>query len=197
MQEHKYKVGDRFVIEISSLPMSSDGAYYLTSGKTFYPECVLDNLPQFPNDEDENDLYMLTQEEKSVVEDRAYNKGLNDAWKVFTHVQSGELSFEEIRRVWDMDEIAFVNSFTEKYTPQEAIKILREYEEKRIAVGDVILLDGEKFIIIALSSNEVFGYGLDEKYNDFPIQDLTDSMNEVVKTGKHFDIAEIMKQITQ
>lgn len=130
-------------------------------------------------------------------ETNTYEKGLEDAWKVFSHVQSGELSFEEIRKIWDMDEVAFVNSFTEKYTPQEAIKILGEYEEKCITVGDVILLDGEKFIIIALASDEVFGYGLDEKYNDFPIQDLTDSMNEVVKTGKHFDIAEIMKQITQ
>ena len=60
----------------------------------------------------------------------AYEKGLLDAWKVFAHVQSGELSFEDIKEIWDMDEVSFVNSFTEKYKPQEAIKILKEYEEK-------------------------------------------------------------------
>ena len=125
-----------------------------------------------------------------------YEKGLQDAWKVFAHVQSGELSFEEIRKVWDMDEVEFVNSFTEKYTPQEAIKKLKEYEEKHLAVGDVVILDDEKFIIIALSNNEMFGYSLDGKYSDFPVQDLTYSMNDVKKTGKHFDIVGMMKQIS-
>ena len=29
----------------------------------------------------------------------AYEKGLLDAWKVFAHVQSGELSFEDIKEI--------------------------------------------------------------------------------------------------
>lgn len=127
-------------------------------------------------------------------ETNTYEKGLEDAWKVFSHVQSGELSFDEIRKIWDMDEVTFVNSFTEKYTPQEAIKILREYEEKRITVGDVVMLDGEKFIIIALKNDEILGYSLDGKYDDFPIQDLSYEKGMMKKTGNHFNITEIMKQ---
>lgn len=106
------------------------------------------------------------------------------------------ISFEEIRKVWDMDEVEFVNSFTEKYTPQEAIKKLKEYEEKHLTVGDVVILNDEEFIIIALANNKMFGYSLDDKYSDFPVQNLTYSMNDAKKTGKHFDIVGMMKQIS-
>lgn len=136
MKEHKYKVGDRFVIEIASLPASRDGNYYTVDGGMFIPEHILDSLPQFPDDENENNLYMLTLEEKAVIEDRAYNKGLEDAWKVFAHVQSGELSCEEIYKVWGMTDIDFVNFFTEKYTPQEALEKLLDWEG-RIREGDI------------------------------------------------------------
>lgn len=197
IQEHKYKVGDRFVIEISSLPMSSDGAYYLTSGKAFYPERVLDNLPQFPNDDNENDLYMLTQEEKAVIEDKAYNKGLEDAWKVFSHVQSGELSYEEIRKVWDMDEVEFVNSFTEKYTPQEALEKLLDWEG-RIKEGDICKFgvpDVESDILVTLGSGNpkdngyVKGIYLNG-HNKGNIGQF--KLKELRKTDKHFEIDNIL-----
>lgn len=199
MQEHKYKVGDRFVVEISSIPMSSDGEYYITNGKVFYPEYVLDNLPQFPNDNDENDLYMLTQEESAVIEDRAYNKGLKDAWKVFAHVQSGELSFEEIRKIWDMDEVAFVNSFTEKYTPQEALEKFLDWEG-RIKEGDICkfgLPDIECDVLVTLGSGNpkdncyVKGVYLNG-HNKGNIGQF--NTKELRKTDKRFELDEILKE---
>lgn len=128
-------------------------------------------------------------------ETNTYEKGLEDAWKVFSHVQSGELSFEEIRKIWDMDEVTFVNSFTEKYTPQEAVKILKEYEEKCITVGDVVTVDGGDLTFI---------YTKDNASGDYTKCHLLASDGSVwedrekrglKKTGKSIDISGILKEI--
>ena len=133
-KEHKYKVGDRFVVEVKQLPMSSDGLYYLCDGNTFYPEKVLETLPQFPNGEDSNDLYMLTQEEKSVIEERAYNKGRNDIWELVEEISTKNSS--ELLKIFSCSNL---RSVLDRYSPKDAKEAMEEYELSKITinVGDV------------------------------------------------------------
>ena len=53
------------------------------------------------------------QEAMKTWNEESYNQGLNDAWKVFAHVQSGEFSEEQIKKIWGIGEFEFVNIFTE------------------------------------------------------------------------------------
>lgn len=128
-------------------------------------------------------------------ETNTYEKGLEDAWKVFSHVQSGELSFEEIRKIWDMDEVTFVNSFTEKYTPQEAVKILKEYEEKCITVGDVVTVDGGDLTFICTKDNASGDYTKCHLLaSDGSVWEDREKRG-LKKTGKSIDISGIFKEI--
>lgn len=197
MQEHKYKVGDRFVIEISSLPMSNDGAYYFTSGKTFYPEKVLETLPQFPNNEDFNDLYMLTQEEKSIIEER----NLSYVWNLVNAIINIDWTFADARDCFGID----INGKTGFQITREIFsgnpKDIKEKFEKwkkekeEIHIGDVVTVDGGDLTFICTKDN---------KSGDYTKCHLLASDGSVwegcekkglEKTGKSVDISGILKEI--
>lgn len=116
-----------------------------------------------------------------------YNKGLNDAWKVFAHVQSGNLSISQIKEVWGIDELEFANCFTEIFTPQEALAKLKAYESK-IEVGDVVTYAGEKGLVLDIKGSKVVVL-TDDGY----VQEWYEC--DVEKTGKHIDIQNILEQI--
>lgn len=197
MQEHKYKVGDRFVIEISSLPMSNDGAYYLTSGKTFYPECVLDNLPQFPNDEDSNDLSMLTQEEKAAIEDR----NLNYVWNLVNEIINTDWTFASARDCFGIDingKTGFqitreIFSGNPKEVKEKFEKWKKEKEE--IKVGDIVTVDGGDLTFICTKDNESGDYTKCHLLaSDGSVWEEREKSG-LKKTGKSIDISGILKEI--
>lgn len=70
MEKRKFKVGDKFVIEVKELPMSSDGNYYLCDGNTFYPERILETLPRFPIEEESDALHMTRQQAIDEIENQ-------------------------------------------------------------------------------------------------------------------------------
>lgn len=197
LQEYKYKVGDRFVIEISSLPMSSDGTYYFTSAKTFYSEGVLDNLPQFPNEEDENDLYMLTQEEKSIIEER----NLSYVWNLVNEIINTDWTFADARDCFGID----INGKTgfqitrEMFSgnPKEIKERFEKWkkEKEEINVGDVVTVDGGDLTFICTKNNESGDYTKCHLLaSDGSVWEEREKSG-LKKTGKSIDISGILKEI--
>ena len=199
-EKHKYKVGDRFVIEIKELPMSSDGAYYWCDGNTFYPEETLNHLPHFPNGEDANDLYMLTQEEKQHIEEKAYNAGINEAWEIARELC--KTGYDECKTMFGQSEVEPV---IKDFSPREVKERLnlyrteKEKREKEIHVGDVVTYESEheghtNAVVISISNNPNPQYNnLYCMRNDGSI--ICQPITFFEKTDRHIDLTDILEQI--
>ena len=180
-----YKVGDKFIIEIKEVLSSEKGTLYRSNFSTLvFDDYGLDHLQKY--DEVGHKLELI--DELKLAE---YNRGMNDAWKVLKHIQSGELTEKEIRDLWGLDIIAFANYFTEHYIPQHAIAKLEAYEKSKeqICVGDVVSNPnfGEAVILEAKDNG---------KYNLFSDGKVLLGWDgfALKKTGKQINI-EILKTI--
>ena len=136
--------------------------------------------------------------------DRAYQRGLNEAWEAAKKIHDGQIPYE----VFGLDKTG--NGFTyasplnwgEVITAQEAIAKIKEYEDKQkqdtVQVGDEIVLNGnashenEKAIILAYDGksypyNVLMSNGDSEWIKEDAIE---------CKTGRHFDqIAEVLEKM--
>lgn len=128
---------------------------------------------------------------------KTYEDGLADAWKVLKHIQSGELSKKEIMDIWGMTDLTFVNCFAQKYTPQEALKILEAYEESKvIKAGDEIVVVGHAikgYVIDKSKECEDCYVVLITNYKD--LHTAIYNKTVIKKTGRHIDITQILEQI--
>lgn len=139
---------------------------------------------------DTADGMWLNEEQIDKYATKTYEDGLTDAWKILEHIQSGELSQNDIRNIWGMDDFAFVNNFTDKYTPQEAIKILEAYEESKVInVGDVVVYpnNSREYVVINTECNKAISTDL--------LDSVILSSSGWKKTGRHIDIEHILEQI--
>jgi uncharacterized protein YkvS len=168
----KYKVGDKFVIEINSEYFDN---YKIKETDLILSDYTLNKLQKYEDD----------------IASKTYEDGLNDAWKVLEHIQSGELSEEDIKNIWNISDTTFLNSFTEIYTPQEALKILEAYEKpQQIQVGDIIQHKDGTYGVVT----RFVGGIADVLWEDGTVS--TESyVDELHKTGKTRDISSILEQI--
>ena len=133
------------------------------------------------------------------VSDAEYQRGLEDAW-------------EAARRIIHMPEGNLLNIFTEcysavctalqvllKYDASEAIEKLKAYDDKqkdRIEVWDEVNWDGDCFIVTKIfqprnmkeQCDGIDDYG--SAYHDILMEDLK-------KTGKHYDIQSILEAMRE
>ena len=134
------------------------------------------------------------------AENKAYNRGLNEAWKAAKKIHDGQIPYE----VFGLDKIGNGLSYAsplnwgETITAQEVIAKIKEYEDKQdaeIKVGDevkdfynhigVVITDepsqGSEFISVLFTNQS--------HVQLYPVKEL-------IKTGKHYpQIAEVMKEL--
>ena len=130
------------------------------------------------------------------AEDKAYNRGLNDAWEVIKKITKddsvGGYSIEMMQELFGQ---TCVYDITHNYTPEEAIAKIREYENKEkqdaeIKVGDEVKHQGFRSVVVRIADDCIYTIsecGTTPKY----CKD-----DDLVKTGRHFDeIAEVLAEL--
>ena len=130
------------------------------------------------------------------LQDTAYQRGLEDAWeaarKVALNSNDGGLSIEKLDEIFDRYTLQQV---LKEYTAKQAIAKLKVYEEKQkadeeIKVGDEVevLNSGNKYLIAWISGTSICGFAHDGV-------NCRLQPSDVRKTGRHFDIASILKEM--
>ena len=185
----KYKVGDKFIINIKEVLESEKGTLYRANYNTLaFDDYGLDGLQK----------YDALQERLELIDElkqSEYNKGMNDgrneAWELAQKLEfdeiDGGMSIDECGKIFECS----VYDVFKYYTPQEALAKLKAYEEQRnIEVGDIVLIYGEEAVVTRVvdeHANILFGDGVT---NNMPVKELVGD-----KTGKHIEIKSFLKQI--
>lgn len=132
----------------------------------------------------------------------AYNNGAKDAWECAREISlldSNFASVEEVKNIVEVFGTYNVYDILHYYTPQGAIKSLKDYEKKQndeIKVGDEVYnLDPENVRVVTAIYNDDKGYKQavqickNGKY-------AVDRVDTLKKTGKHYDgIESILDQM--
>ena len=125
-----------------------------------------------------------------------YQRGLDDAWEAARKVGHCKL-WDDYTKDTGKPSVCAV-AVLDRYTAYEAIEKLKAYEEKQkaddeIKVGDEVeTKDGKRFVVTT------FGSGFD---GDIAVGVCADGfglgvdLKELRKTGRHFDIASILKEM--
>ena len=117
------------------------------------------------------------------LQDEAYQAGLNDAW-------------EAAKRIVDMPDPPYWDVFGKcksdlfkKLSASEAIAKLKAYEDKqkdRIEVGDIVDVYGNLGVVTYMYELKACVMMTDGSSSNW-------NLNELKKTGKHYDIASILE----
>lgn len=138
--------------------------------------------------------------EKAIKE--AYQKGLDDAWKcakkISLHCNDGGYSHKELRDIFAESSWEDV---IKHMSVSEAIAKVKEYEEKQkadkekaddeIKVGDEVMVDERRMIVLGIDSAEWRQLWCPS--TGFVHSNITTL--EMTKTGRHFDIQNLLDQI--
>lgn len=170
MVKMKYKPGDKFIITVTSRTTGADEPNYLMDGIFYLCESTLDKLK--PLDE---------------LKHAEYQRGLADAWEA-VKTMNRRITVEELREIFPLAKTAsysmVVDAIMEEYTPAEAMKKIREYEE--IKVGDEIYLEDwieKKYVVTRVPQDDK------RRISYIDLEGKTYSNNsllQVHKTGRHF-----------
>lgn len=115
----KYKVGDKFVIEIESIKKGLPYPYIMKNGQV-YDNCGLDKLERFTD---------------------SYNKGAEDAWKlvekIIMYIGGFGFTTEKLTEIFGVD---FLLRLFREGTYQEAKAKIYAWEKpkREIKVGDIV-----------------------------------------------------------
>ena len=197
----KYKVGDKFVIEIDKHMTNKDGDLY---GVKPFKAMVMDDYgldqltPYKERDCPECQDEWQDRVDASFDDDykHGYNEGLTRAWlfvKALADIQGSE--GDKIFGNLDISDIV------ERYTVQDAIKKYEDYikaqeeakkkAEEEIKVGDEVVntVTKSRFVVYSVAGNSKY-WGISPDY-ECP-QRLSNGKKDYVKTGRHFDIQSIL-----
>lgn len=170
----KYKVGDKFIIEVKEVIESEKGTLYRADFSTLvFDDFGLDKLQK-------------CEEETITLEEFSYNKGLNDAWELARRIY--EFTCDELEEIFGV-KYGF-HDLISKYTPQEALAKLKAYEDSKIEVGDVVQF--EKQFGVVTKCGDMFLAGVREDGIMFSWH-----KKDCKNTGKHIDITSILEQISE
>lgn len=189
----KYKVGDKFVIEIDKvlenkeLPFGDESPLFKVKGfkSLVFDENGLDMLDKLDSD--------YINDNFGELQDEAYEAGLRDAWELAITIEHGLIK-SELKEIFGMDnELYIVN----EYTPQEAKAKIEAWEKSKeeITVGEVVEVN--------LSDTNFYGMYLGEDRNFWWLF-TNDSVPQriskrdtvlIEKTGRHIDIQSVLEKI--
>ena len=185
----KYKVGDKFLIEIdevyeSEMPFSSPNELFKAKGfnSLVFDKNGLDKLEKI----DENHVRA---EVVSEILTAKYEQGLNDAWElarksVISVADGGYLDSELV----DIFGTKSCRDIICNLTGKEAISKIEDYKNKEIKVGDVVDNNALKGIVTMVKEKDV-----DIMFKDGSVG--TWDKRNCKKTGKHIDISSILQEI--
>ncbi len=189
----KYKVGDKFIVEIGDV-FSNDADDFIIEEETLYKvegfkslvfdSYGLDKLQKY--DEVKEKLELI--DELKQVE---YNRGLQDAWELAHKCVA--FTDECKLEVFDTNNPYCIIA---KQTYQEALAKIEAYEKsQQIQVGDVVYssaTDNKEGICVGCGNDgEEYALVWFKEY-DCP-QNM--SVKHLKKTGRHIDIEHILEQI--
>lgn len=144
---------------------------------------------------------------------KEYEAGQCDLWeavkKIILPQEEGGIDVEVIKDIFDYSpdvsipysDLVALDFIFKKYTSQEVINIINEYEENKIVVGDEVKKDKtiydsdkrQKLLVTSISSNYRYFDGIDSKGNVYPVQQVSN----YTKTGRHFNIVNIFNQMKE
>lgn len=127
-----------------------------------------------------------------------YIRGLNEAWEVIQNIVDVIGGYSD-KMLMDIFGTYRTNEIVQRYAPQDAIRMIKEYKEQQqqqdteIRVGDeVVMKYGYKGIVITdVPEGGIISVWFPNctHVQMYPIENLT-------KTGRHFDqIAEVLKEM--
>ena len=121
------------------------------------------------------------------LQDTAYQKGLNDAWEcareLYLNCACKDLFGE------------YFNTFLKNHTAQEAIEKLKACkQDDKIEVGDEVNWIGDCFIVTRIFQPRNMKEQCDGIDDDGCVYSYV-LMDDLKKTGRHFDIASILKEM--
>lgn len=187
----KYKVGDKFVIEISEKYTNDADAFVIENEILYrvkgfkslvFDSYGLDKLQKYG--EIKETLELLTEAKQDD-----YNKGLNDAWELAKKIFA--LKGKEFDDVFGYVEFSDVFHYN---TPQQALAKLEAYEkgQEEIKVGDVVYADDEpdSFGVVTYMDSERLYITWDDGSSGKEFD-----WSDIHKTGRHIDIEHLLEQI--
>lgn len=211
-----YQVGDKFVIEIEEVitgdicnltPM----LYRMKEFHSFaFDKNGLDKLERLDGDyvnenfgELQNEAYETGKNDgrdevlnwQKGNEEDAYNKGLNDAWKlakkILLPVGYGGIVIEDLNKMFDVPSTRRASHWILKeFTPQEALAKLEAYEKSKeeIKVGDVVYNSNNNQNAMVLQVNkDRKNATVIELFGD-KLQMHTPPLGALIKTGTKIDL---------
>lgn len=147
----------------------------------------------------------------SVEADEAlkeYEAGQCDLWeavrKIILPPEEGGIDVETIKDIFSyysdittpFSDLLAIDFVFKKYTPQEVVNIINEYEANKIVVGEEVEnitddLQGMKLLVTQVTSNGKYFDGIDSEGTAFPNQ----KEEEYTKTGRYFNIKNIFDEM--
>lgn len=189
-------VGDKYVIELDSHMTNKNGDLWGVKGfkSLVFDQNGLDKLTKIREANEEayqrgyNDGQSKGDKEyETEKEQKAYQQGLEDAWKCM----------EKIAVIDSSNPFGYMtfNQIIKNYTPQEVINKINEYEKQNIKVGDVVTMtpgiNDNPFVVIRVDDEIIHGVEASGLYRGGR-KDAADFK----KTGRVFpQIAEILKSL--
>lgn len=140
------------------------------------------------------------------LQDEAYQRGVedgqNETWeaarKISTLESDGGYSWKEMKSIFGTDSVCEIHM---RYTAAEAISKIKAYEEKqkaddKIAVGDEVAFhhdDGrpDTVVVVTYIGQNGFIDGMDGRGTQYALKNPA----KWTKTGRHFDIDKILKEM--
>ena len=197
----KYKVGDKFVIEISEKYTNDaddfvieDELLYRVKGfkSLVFDSYGLDKLQKY-EDTDYVEGVRAGLNSFDCEVKKAYYKGLQDAWELARKIADISTTKERADMFGYCCDGITITDILRDYTPQQVLAKIKDYEEsKAIKVGDVVYADDEpdSFGVVTWKyNNEVY-----VMWDDGSCGDET-NIEELHKTGRTVDIEHLLEQI--
>lgn len=195
MGKYIIEVDDKYVSPDNELIVSHknlfDGcSYYIQIAKlTPYAELDTNEAYQRGVEDGAKSVENWNEQEKKLRMDEAYQRGMEDTWecmKKIIHIVTDQGT------MIDMFGCRTFGALLEQYTPVECIEKIRQYEqEKEIHVGDEVLYEDEKGVVIVPEENGHYAAaftagGMRICEPDYKLR----------KTGKHYpEIVKILQEM--
>ena len=187
---NKYKVGDKFIVEIKEVMDSDNGTLYRSNFSTLvFDDYGLDKLQKY----DKYAENLERNHEVLKIFEEKYNKGLNDAWDLARKLElnecDGGFSNDTISKAFGCT----VYDTFRLFTPKQAIAKIEAYEEnKEIKVGDVVFNAREDVKAVIIDSSVAKGAW--QVYTEDCCVELWKEC-EFKKIGRTVDIEHLLEQI--
>ena len=133
-------------------------------------------------------------EQKKEIEDRAYQKGLEEAWEVIRRLMltsaEGGIPTDELTKMFGTGVYSIIRDRS-IYEVKENIEAWVQQQDNEIKVGDEVIYHGENTVIL-----RVYDDYIKIMYSDGTTN--CTHPDSITKTGRHFDqIADVLKQMQE